>query len=318
MNMEYRHLGKTGINVSRLCFGSLTLSPLQANLSVDAGADLIRYAMDKGVNFLDTAELYDNYRYINRALDGRPRDRLVIATKCYAYTAEMAEDSLKKALKEINTDYIDIFMLHEQESQYTLKGHREAIEYFLKAKAKGYIRAFGISTHNIAGVWAAAEWEQIDVIHPIVNITGLGIVDGRIDRMLEAVRCASERGKGIYAMKPLGGGNLIPRFYECFDFVLRISFIDSVAVGMQCTQEIDTNIAIFEGREVPVGLVQELSAKSRRLHISFWCEGCGECAKACQQRAMSVDGGKACVDTQRCTLCGYCASKCKNFCIKVI
>ena len=60
--MEHRNLGGTDIKVSRLCFGSLTISPLQAGLSIDEGADVILSAMDMGVNFLDTAEFYRNYQ----------------------------------------------------------------------------------------------------------------------------------------------------------------------------------------------------------------------------------------------------------------
>lgn len=62
--MEKNRLENTDIEVSRLCFGSLTIMPFQANLPIDEGAELIKYAYSKGVNFLDTAEFYDNYEYI--------------------------------------------------------------------------------------------------------------------------------------------------------------------------------------------------------------------------------------------------------------
>ena len=139
-------LGNTQIEVSRLCFGSLTMTPFQANLSVKEGAYLIEYAYNKGINFLDTAEIYENYNYIREALKGIKRENYVITTKTYAYTEKMAKGSLELALKELDTDYIDIFLLHEQESKYTIKGHYDAIKYFLKAKEQGKIRAFGIST----------------------------------------------------------------------------------------------------------------------------------------------------------------------------
>ena len=97
------------------------MTPFQANLTIKEGANLIKYAYSKGINFLDTAEIYDNYKYINEALKGINRQDYVIATKCYAYTEEMARESLELALKELDTDYIDIFMLHEQESIHTIK-----------------------------------------------------------------------------------------------------------------------------------------------------------------------------------------------------
>jgi len=311
-------LGQTGIRVSRLCFGSLTISPLQVNLTVAEGTKLIAAAMERGINFLDTAELYDNYRHIREALRGQPRESLVIATKTYAYTKEMAEDSLRKALKDINVDHIDIFLLHEQESQLTLKGHNEAIEYLLRAKEKGYISAFGVSTHHVECVKAAARWDDIQVVHPIVNIKGLGISDGGIEDMLEAIKLAGNNGKGIYAMKPLGGGNIGGNFRECFDFVLGIPQIDSIAVGMQCREELEVNLAIFENRPVDRDTEKILAGRQRRLLIEPWCEGCGNCVLACRQGALHLKDGKAVVRQDICTLCGYCAAGCKNFYIKVM
>ncbi|HPU21418.1 MAG TPA: aldo/keto reductase, partial [Thermoclostridium caenicola] len=80
--MEYRFLGKTGIKVSRLCFGALVIGPLQRNLSVEEGAAVIEEALRLGVNFIDTADLYDTYPYIRRAIE-RSGIRPVIASKCY-------------------------------------------------------------------------------------------------------------------------------------------------------------------------------------------------------------------------------------------
>jgi aryl-alcohol dehydrogenase-like predicted oxidoreductase len=102
--MDYQNLGNTTIKVSKLCFGSLTISPLQSNFTIKQGAGIIKLAFEKGVNFIDTAELYENYEYIKTAVEGRRKD-FVISTKCYAYSKEGAEKSLNKALKELNTDY---------------------------------------------------------------------------------------------------------------------------------------------------------------------------------------------------------------------
>ena len=70
--MIYNSLGKTGIKVSRLCFGSLTLGPLQKNLSIKDGAAVIRRAAEMGVNFIDTADLYGTYPYIKEVLNDFP------------------------------------------------------------------------------------------------------------------------------------------------------------------------------------------------------------------------------------------------------
>ncbi|MDD3705597.1 MAG: aldo/keto reductase [Clostridiaceae bacterium] len=315
--MEYRILGDSGLKVSRLCFGSLTVGPLQAGLDLKEGVSVIRTAFDMGVNFIDTAELYRTYDYIKKAVEGRRKD-IIIATKCYAYTREAAEKSLRKAMNELNTDYIDIFSLHEQESELTLKGHHEAIEYFIRAKEKGYIRSFGISTHAIGAVKASLKYKDIEVLHPILNKRGLGIIDGDINEMLEAVAEANKEGKGIYSMKPLGGGNMIKESSQCFDFVLSNDNLHSIAVGMQSNEEVANNVMIFEGKQVPEDIRLKLSGKKRKLLIDYWCSGCGSCSKRCAQSAITVENGKAVVDPSKCVLCGYCSAYCPDFCIKVI
>ncbi len=315
--MNYSNLGRTGIKVSGLCFGSLTMTPFQSGLSIEEGAELIRYGQEAGINFIDTAELYENYDYIRAALKGIRREELVIATKTYAYDRSGAKASLDKALSELDTDYIDLFLLHEQESEHTIRGHYEALEYFLEQKKRGVIRAVGISTHRIQGVLGAVKYPQLDVIHPILNVDGIGILDGTIDEMVTALRVAKERGMGIYAMKILGGGHLIPDVLRAFDFINGLPFLDSVAVGMQSKDEIDYNIAMLHGGDVSEDISQRLRTTVRRLIIADHCIGCGNCERACKHDAIRVVEGFA-VPNEHCVLCGYCAKYCPDFCIKVI
>ena len=68
---------------------------------------------------------------------------------------------------QLDMDVLDIFLLHEQESRLTLRGHREALEYYLNEREKGRIRAVGVSTHNIEVVRAICEMPEIDVVHPL-------------------------------------------------------------------------------------------------------------------------------------------------------
>ncbi len=316
--MDKKVLGNTGIEVSRLCFGSLTMSPLQANLPVNQGADIIKYAFDNGINFLDTAELYDNYVYIAEALKYIDRSKYIIATKSYSYSRETAEKSLNKALNELKTDYIDIFLLHEQESEHTIRGHYEAIEYFLKAKEKGIVRAIGISTHRVDAVLGSLKYDEIEVLHPIVNKAGLGIQDGNIDDMIGAIKKAYEKGKGIYGMKPLGGGHLIKSVEEAMSFVKEIPFLHSIAVGMQCFDEVDANISLFQNGYIPIDVKTSLGSKTRKLQIADWCIGCGKCTNVCKHNGIEIIDNKAVAVEGKCVLCGYCAAGCPEFCIKVI
>jgi uncharacterized protein len=317
--MEYRKLGNSGLEVSTICFGSLTVGPLQANLPLEEGARIIAYGFDKGINFIDTAELYQNYDYIKKALELRKSNKeIIIASKCYAYDRHTAKQSLDKALDEMGLGKISIFMLHEQESELTLKGHWEAIEYFKEQRDRGIIGAIGISTHHVQGVLAACKHEEIEIIHPILNIEGLGIADGSLEDMLKAIEYAHSLGKGIYSMKPLGGGNLIHRYDESIDFVLKIPHVQSVAIGMQSIDEIECNTALFQGLQADPQIKNRLGKVNRRLAIASWCQGCGKCTQKCSHGAMTMENGKAQVDPKTCVLCGYCSRFCPDFCIKII
>lgn len=316
--MEYKYLGTTGLKVSKLCFGSLTVGPLQANLPFEEGAKVIKAAFSKGVNFIDTAELYDNYEYIKLAMRDFKREDIIISTKSYSHDKITAKESLEKALKELDTDYIDIFMLHEQESEHTMRGHYEALEYFVKMKEKGYIRSLGLSTHFVEGVKAANKYSEIEVIHPILNKAGLGIVDGTREEMIKAIKASDALGKGIFAMKPLGGGNLLTTIDESFDFVLGLDFIDSIAVGMQRVDEVESNVLRFSNKPIPQELTDRLKRNNRKLHIAYWCSKCGNCVEACKINALKLGEEGIIIDKSKCVLCGYCSKYCKDFCIKIV
>ncbi|MDK2883398.1 MAG: hypothetical protein PWP58_1734 [Bacillota bacterium] len=315
--MEYRFLGRSGLKVSRLCLGTLTIGPLQANLSLAEGAKVIRTALEEGINFIETAELYDTYRYIRKGLAGWSGN-VVLASRSYDYTFSGMQKRVEKALRELGRDYIDIFMLHEQESRLTLNGHGPALEYLAQAKERGLVRAIGVSTHVVEVVEACAEHPLVDVIQPIVNYAGLGIRGGTLEDMLEAIRLAKHRGKGVYAMKPLGGGNLLRHFRKAWDFILALDCLDAIAVGMKTPAEVKANVRIVAGDPVPPEVALAIQAEKKELLISDWCQGCGRCREVCQQDALYLQAGKMQVDSQRCLLCGYCAAVCPEFCIKVV
>jgi predicted aldo/keto reductase-like oxidoreductase len=315
--LKYQMLGNTGIQVSRLCFGALVIGPLQKKLDEDRGAQVIMEALRLGVNFIDTAEIYNTYPHIRRAIE-MSGIRPVIASKCYAYGREDAKRSVDKALTGLGLDSIDIFLMHEQESEHTIRGHWEAFEYYMELKSQGVIKAIGLSTHHVAAVEAAARIPEMDVIHPITNYRGLGICDGTMEQMLAAIQKAHDAGKGIYGMKPFGGGNLLGSFEECLRYVLGIPALDSVAVGMQSPDEVRMNVTLFEDLERIQDMRDNLpKGAGKALHVDFWCEGCGKCVERCQQRALSMKEGQISINRDTCVLCGYCASSCPAFALKV-
>lgn len=314
--MKMNPLGATGIMVSRMCFGSLTIGPTQKNKSLAESKVIIAAALDRGVNFFDTADLYNNYAQLKLALELK-RD-VIISTKSYDYTAAGVRKSLDRALTELGRDYVDLYLLHEQESRKTIEGHWEAIAELIKCKEAGRVRAIGISTHRIEGVIAATQFPELEVIHPLINLTGIGIEDGSAAEMLVAIHEAKQQGKGIYAMKPLGGGNLLAQKQACFDFILGQADLDAIAIGVQSVEEVRYNVRKFNGEPISAQLEAAVAGSSKAIHISDWCEGCGECAKHCGPKALTIVDGKAVIDRQKCILCCYCGTYCKLFCIKVI
>ena len=316
--VEYSLLGLSGLTVSRICFGALTIGPTQRNLSLLEGSRVLTRAFELGVNFIDTAKSYGTYPYIAQALAGWPCGEIVVASKSYAYSRDDMREDVEDCLRQLKRNAIDIFLLHEQENKLTLAGHRPALEYLLSAKEKGFVRAIGISTHAVEAVEAAAEMEEIDVIHPLINKQGVGIIDGTAGDMLQAIKKASAAGKGIYSMKPLGGGLLIPEARAAFQWVLDNSDIHSVAVGMQSEDEVEANVAWCENRSPGSTVTARLAKYPRHLLISDWCQGCGNCAARCGLNAIKIQNKKALVDESKCVLCGYCAAVCRDFCIKII
>ena len=328
--MEYRDLTVKNadgsprgvIKVSRLCFGSLCLGHMQSDLELREGAAVIRRAYELGVNFIDTAQSYGTYKYIKAAGPGN----FIISSKTYAHTRSLAEEALEEALHELGRDYIDIFMLHEQESIHTLEGHFEALEYLFGQKERGRIKAVGLSTHHVSGVLGAVEFNaeykkykhKLDVIHPIYNMPGLGISGGTLTEMEAALLEAKKSGFFIFCMKALGGGLLYNRAEEALGFVFAKPFIDCAAVGMKSRWEVEANVQFTNTGKFPSGYYSDYNKVKKSLHIDGWCAGCGECVKKCRQGALKLAGGKSVCDAGKCLLCGYCAAVCRDFALKII
>lgn len=314
--MDIMQLGARDLRVSRLLFGTLTMGPLQRNLPVERGAALICYAAAHGVNFVDTAEYYQTYPYVKAALKEHPD--LLVCSKSYAYDADSAKRSIEAAQEGIGRERIDVFLMHEQESIHTLRGHAEAFDYYLQLREAGILGAVGISTHHVQAVRAAAAWPGMDVVFPLINMRGLGIADGTREDMEQAIAAAHGAGIGVMAMKALGGGHLIGEREQALRYAMALPGIDTIAVGMQSEAEIDVNIALFEGRKPPEAALQATAGAKRELIVQDWCEGCGQCVRRCGLGALSLVDGKAVVDAMRCVRCGYCAGVCPQFCLKVI
>ena len=313
--MQQVFLGNTGIAVSKLCFGTLTMGPLQRAFSLAQALPVVEEAVTQGIDFFDTAELYDTYPLVNAVVQLQPA--LKVCTKSYAYDTASAEASYRKAVEGIGREYIDVFLLHEQESRHTLRGHWEALEYYIRLQQRGLIGAVGLSTHHVAAVTAALHLPEVQVLHPILNLSGFGIQDGTRQDMEQALAKAAALGKGIFAMKPLAGGHLGRSAEDALTYVWSQQYVHAVAVGMQSIAEVRWNAAFCNGYN-DVDAQAAIDVQPRQLLIHDYCTGCGRCVERCRFGALRITENRAYVDHSKCVLCGYCATVCPDVCIKVV
>ena len=316
--MKYNLLGKTGIKVSEIGYGALPIGPLQADYPVDKAASVIRHSLEQGINFIDTAQRYQTYPHIREALKGYTQP-VIIASKSWSDTYEGMQKAIDEARAGLGLDTIDIFHLHAARVGVDVFAERKgALQCLIDSKAKGAIRAIGISTHSVRAVRMAADVPEIEVVFPIANLLGVGILDGTLTEMIEAIKLAADKGKGIYIMKAIAGGHLSDRFEEALDFARNIYGTASVSVGMLTKSEVDANIAHFEGRPISSELRAGVGKTGKKLRVIDICKACGACIENCPNEALSIKDGRASADPELCLLCGYCVPHCPQFALRLI
>ena len=313
-------LGRAGIKVTELCFGTLTMSALQADLSPELMEPVFKRALELGINFYDTAHRYVTYRHLRVGLGQKIND-VVIASKTGAKTLEQAREEVEQCFRELGRDMIDIYLLHQVDDEADLEQRRPVLDYLLKLQSQGKIRSVGLSSHRISGNEVAIRYaDEMDILFPVINQQGLGIIDGTVEQAMESLKRAKSAGLGIYAMKPLGGGHLRKNSVEAINFLRKSPLIDAIAIGIKSVDEVEVNVAIFSDGKFPLDQkkLESLATTDRRTLVNFLCKRCGECIKYCDQGALFLGEKKAEVDLEKCILCGYCAAHCPQFAIRVI
>ena len=262
--MEKVMLGKTGLMVTRTAMGCL---PIQ-RVDFDTARDILLRAYEGGINFFDTARAYsDSEEKIGYALS-HVRENIVIATKSGARTGAEMEAQLETSLKNLKTDYIDIYQFHNAANPPVPGGEDGLYDAAMRAKAAGKIRHIGITCHSIDSAFKAVESGLFETLqYPFNHLC--------TQREIELVNLCREKNVGFICMKGMSGG-LITNARIPFAFIRQ--FENAVPIwGVQRISEIEE---FLKYAEHPPELTAEMQAeieKDRTELKGAFCRSCGYC-----------------------------------------
>jgi aryl-alcohol dehydrogenase-like predicted oxidoreductase len=237
-----RRSSLAGIEVSQVCFGTEHINCASPEFG---GAILAEAAKLHGVNFWDTDNSYGSITQVAAGLKLVNRHDVVISSKTYGTSAEEAAADLERSLVELDTDYIDLFLLH-QVPEGVLPSLMPALEVLVQAKKKGVIRAVGLSSHCTGIITAASAIPEIEILCAPLNRQGTRIDEGTMDSMVKALQDARHKyGKGVYVIKTLGAGDLIHDIRGSLRWVLdHHDFIDVYNIGVASLSELREDLAV--------------------------------------------------------------------------
>lgn len=258
---ELRELGNTGLKVSPISFGAPRTNE----------ESLIKYALSKGINFIDTGRAYgngNNEKLVGKAIAGI-RNQIVVQTKIRleenelpskgkgkkgsAEIHDVLSSKLEASLAALNTDYIDVLLYHDAQDE-NLLFHVETMKFFSDMKKSGVIKAHGFSTHN--DFMNLPERNNSEVFYNTVMVpfnpkgSFVHSVTGRYSewdqsKLISILTEAGKKGIGVIAMKTCSGGkyspsaDIEPSFKEAVLWVLRHEFISSASIAMVNFEQID-------------------------------------------------------------------------------
>ncbi|RPH38044.1 MAG: hypothetical protein EHM91_14330, partial [Planctomycetota bacterium] len=331
----YGTLGKTGLKVTRMAFGCMTTSD----------QSVIERAADMGINFFDTARVYqsgNNERMVGAALKSY-RNKVYIASKTQGRDAKTVNADLETSLKELQTDHLDVWYLHSRSTPDTV--NEEVIEAQRAAKKAGKIRFAGVSFHggHAEMIPAMLKLNHFDVFLISYNYTR----DPSIEPLIEQARKANV---GIVAMKALAGGvKPTVRSYKidleqlnkltrdgapvaAIKWVLKNRYVDTVIPSIVDNEQLEQNIAAMNSTFNDTD--RKLLAQRLEEIKPLYCRFCGSCTGQCPnglpvsdmlrflmyaegygQFALGRDSFKqlpAEVTQVRCDSCQGCAVQCPN------
>ena len=247
-------LGKTGLNVSRIAFGTGTkgwkIESDQTHLGMKKFVELSQYCFDKGIRFFDTADMYGSHPYVGAALKVIPREKVTILTKVMTYShegwyeTEPFAKSFDRFRKDLGTDYVDIFLMHCMINGQWPSEYKSYMDAMSEAKQKGLIKAVGISCHSLDAMIEAASNPWVDVLFARINHNGARM-DSTPEKVMQVLETARKNGKGVIGMKIFGCGDLVQESEreKSLNYVIKSGNVHCMTLGMESKEQVDDNVS---------------------------------------------------------------------------
>ncbi len=257
-------LGKTGIVTPQNAFGALPVQRVDMRTAVK----ILRRAYEGGMTFFDTARAYtDSEEKLGAAFDGM-RDKIYITSKTMATTPEKFWDDLHTTLKNLRTDYLDIYQLHCVSRCYAPGDGTGMYEAMLKAKEQGKIRHIGITAHKIGIAEEIVKSGLYETLQfPFCYLA--------TDRDIALVKACEAANMGFIAMKGLSGG-LLNNAAACMAFMSQYPVLP--IWGVQRMEELEQWLAFFDKPAEMTDEIKHIIEKDRAELLGNFCRGCGYCA----------------------------------------
>ena len=265
--MEYRALGRTGLQISPMGLGGIPVQRIDA----EGTKQLLQKLVVAGVNYIDTARGYTvSEEYIGYGLEGI-RDKFVLATKSMARTREAMAADIDISLKNLRTDYIDLYQVHNPgpKDLETVIAPGGALEALLEARQAGKIGHIGITLHSADMFQKALELSWVETIMFPYNLVETQGED--------LIRICGQKGIGFIAMKPLAGG-AIEDATLALRFIGQNSNVSVVIPGMAEEKELQQNLAAVADT-APLSLEEKQKINQIRSTLGTqFCRRCNYCA----------------------------------------
>ncbi len=254
-------LGKTGITMSRVGQGTGVRGGRrqsdQTRMGFEKLVPLFHHAYERGITFFDLADLYGSHLYFREALRTIPRDKITILTKVWwrydgperatqqPHRTEVVRSTIERFQHELDTDYLDIVLLHCMTTGKWDDDLRIYMDELAKAKEKKKIRALGVSCHDLGALKTAAKSPWVDVVLARINPKGVKM-DGTPEEITAVLKEMKNNGKAVIGMKIFGEGALSDQREACVKFAQELGVLDAMTIGFHEPEQIDDMLRMVE------------------------------------------------------------------------